>query len=117
MYRVAFYIGRFHPSAYTFSPSSDNENFLCVHCTFLARYCEARKEYKYARGTNTLNLKKKIMKNVQSLEYFGVFQSSSSILLCVRYVCQFINSAVILPNAPLCILHQTRESFSCHKIL
>ncbi len=42
---------------------------------------------------------------------------SSSIVLRVRCVCQFINSAVILPNAPHCILHQTRESFSCHKIL
>jgi hypothetical protein len=81
------------------------------------QFVRPEKNTKYARGTYTLDLKKKILKNVQSLKYVGVFQSSSSIVLRVRCVCQFINSAVILPNAPHCILHQTRESFLCHKIL
>ncbi len=77
MYRVAFlYSGHLSSSAYTFSPSSDNENF-CVYIFSLLlwsgvtlrqkyQFVRSEKNTKYARGTNTLNLKKKIMKYVQS---------------------------------------------------
>jgi hypothetical protein len=62
------------------------------------QFVRPEKNTKYARGTYTLNLKKKILKNVQSLKYVGVFQSSSSIVLCVRHVCQCYKLCTISPE-------------------